>query len=75
LRTSTVVDGISNAPPIPWSTRHTMSHGSATEVSGVSPQTVEAPANSTIPIATIRLWPMMSPSRPPRAMNAAVASA
>ena len=75
MRTSTVVDGISSAPPIPWSTRHVISHGSAIEVSGVSPHRVEAPANRMIPIATMRLCPKMSPSRPPSAMKAAVARA
>jgi hypothetical protein len=73
--TSTVVDGISRAPPTPWRILKTISHASDASPSGVRPQRSEEPANTMIPMATIRLWPMTSPRRPPRAMNAAVESA
>ncbi len=76
LSTRTVADGISSAPPAPCSTRKVISHGSAhSPLSGTSPHISDAAANRTMPIVTMRRWPMMSPRRPPSATNAAVASA
>jgi len=47
-------------------------HREAMPVSGVSPQSREEAAKITIPSSTIRRWPNMSPSRPAKAMKAAV---
>ena len=74
--TSTVAEGISNPAPTPWRTRKVTSQGTAMlPLSGTRPHISEAPANKMTPETTIRLWPRMSPSRPPRATKAAVESA
>ena len=73
--TSTVADGISSAPPMPWSVRNPIIHASAASPSGVRPQSSDEIENSSTPATTIRWWPKMSPRRPASATNAAVASA
>ena len=62
------------APPAPWMTRKTMIHASARLPFGVSPQSVDAPANMITPIVTILRGPIVSASLPPRANSAARAS-
>ena len=66
--------GKSSAAPRPWITRKTISQVSASEPDGVAPHRADATANVTTPISTIRRWPRMSASRPPRAKNADSAS-
>ena len=62
------------AAPAPWTTRKTISHGSASEPFGVAPHRADAIAKIAMPSITIRLWPWMSAIRPPKANRAASAS-
>ncbi len=59
------------AAPAPWMTRKVISHASAILPSGVAPHSAEAPANTTIPMRTMRRLPLMSAMRPPNANSAA----
>ncbi len=51
-----------------------MSQASPAEPLGAAPQSAEAVAKITMPIRTIRLWPRMSASLPPKANATASAS-
>ena len=59
------------APPAPCATRNATIHASARLPFGVSPHSADAPANTATPRITIRLWPTVSASRPPKAKSAA----
>ena len=60
-----------SAAPAPCTTRKKMSQASATSPVGTSPQSVDAPANTTTPITSMRRCPAMSARRPPKANSAA----
>src|ERR1700761_50338 len=62
------------AAPAPWRTRKTISQASAPEPVGVAPQRAEQTAKTITPITTMRRWPAMSASRPPKAKSAESAS-
>ena len=59
-----------SAAPAPWTTRKKISHASASDPFGVSPQQAEATANTSTPITTMRRRPSTSPSLPPKANSA-----
>ncbi len=62
------------APPKPCNTRKAMIQLCDSEPTGVKPHIAEATANMTVPTTTMRLWPTMSDSRPPKRKNAERAS-
>jgi hypothetical protein len=69
-RTIASAAGNISAAPAPWMTRKVMIHGSAAPVVGVAPQSAEAVAKMRTPITTMRRWPAMSASHPPKAKRA-----
>jgi hypothetical protein len=66
--------GNMSAAPAPWITRNAISHASAPPPVGVAPQSAEAVAKTITPMTTIRRWPAMSATRPPKANSADSAS-
>ena len=58
------------AAPAPWTTRKKIIQPSAMSVVGVKPQSADAVAKVITPTTTIRRWPAMSASRPPKANSA-----
>ncbi len=59
------------APPAPWTTRKVTIHASAALPLGVRPHMADAPAKTKTPSTTMRRWPRVSASRPPKANSAA----